>query len=182
MRDRVDAAREPGDDRHAVRGEVARQLARRLPPVRRRTPRPDDGERPFVLRRERPADVDQRGRVGNLAQPGGVGGVEARDRAHPGLGEAFQLPLRVDLRPLRHHEVHRRGVQAGRAQRRAIGLPRLLERRERALEVPEAHGSEAGDAVEGDPPRQSICSYIVHVHSLPAVGKGASAGPDWWRR
>ena len=98
-------------------------------------------------------------------------------RAPAGLGDALDLGLRIDLRTAPQHLVGGALIEAGREQRFATGAPGLLERGERGLEQREARRAEAADAVQRDPVWQIICSYVVHVTSLPADRKWACAAP-----
>ena len=73
VRRRVDAEREPGDDRHAGRGQPATERARDLQPVRGRPARADDRDRVLVAaarRRRRGRAAPPAGRRGRAAAPG----------------------------------------------------------------------------------------------------------------
>ena len=65
----VYAARQPGDDSHPARGQVARQHQRHVLPVGRAAARADQGDAGrFEALGPAPAHVERDGRVGNLAQ------------------------------------------------------------------------------------------------------------------
>ena len=79
---RVDPEREPGDHRHARGREPAAQRPGDLEAIGRGAAGSHDGDRVVVVG-EGPEDVDHRGRVGEVAQPGRVGVAAAADRGQP---------------------------------------------------------------------------------------------------
>jgi hypothetical protein len=99
VRDRVDAEREPADDRNAGGAETAAERVRDLAPVRARRPRADDRDDGLVAQPDEPFDPphgeQHRRRVGELTELRGIAGRVAADGRHAQLLEPAAVQVQV---------------------------------------------------------------------------------------
>ncbi len=131
----------PAAARHAVRGQVHRQVGVFQHLLRGVGPGPPDHRaqpRHQLARAERLDDVVV-GAAVEAAHPVGLLGARGQhdDRHRPGRGCAADLPAHLDPRDQRQHPVeqHRIGLALGDAQQRLLAVGRLADRKPLAFEV-----------------------------------------------
>jgi hypothetical protein len=155
VRGGIHSARKPADDREAGAGQFAAQLLGDGPTGRRNAARPHDGHRMLIALLHDPADIQERGRVRNHAEPGRVAGIQIRNDAAPKPLEQLQLPIDSPLilrigapdDRLRHGAAH-----AARLHKRRGGRPAdRLRRTQRLHEPAQARVTQPCDRAQRQP-------------------------------
>jgi hypothetical protein len=136
VRGRVNAAREPRNDRHAARGQIAREHGRGVLPVGRAASRADHRHARLIQTLlPRALHVERDGRVENLSQQCGVNAVVQEQYVRAHLAHALDLRGRAVEEFARDDALNRFGLKAHRLKPGARGAEDGLGRAETLQEL-----------------------------------------------
>jgi len=151
MDDGVDSPRQAADDGDSGPGQVVRELVSDFASVGGGLTGADHSHRALVLGHEPAVDVQDRGQVVDLREPGRVVVVVPRYRTDAVVGQALELRVRVYGQLAGDDRPRRPLVQTGRPKLGEAGAPGHLQRAEELLEKLYAGLPNTRDSRERDP-------------------------------